>query len=294
MMISLLITTRIFVPIRTTDLGSSIESSTYCDSVGVLVRRVMKTLFVNFQYEKEKEKEKAKKGNGDEEKNKNNVGGGLDRALEKVEKEVVLSAVKRAENLMRCTAIEAVRYILLKSRNESKNENTISGSCRNEKRNKDSTKSSLQLICSFLCYLPHTVVSEIFTSYSGQIPTDLGLLCVDFKTDFDVINGCIIFALNNSSTDFITNVEVEVEVRVGNNSTVKEEVENEVENGLISDAAESSAMLLALVLNKVNIVRHIHSDLIDFLNLFSCLIFSRFIYLLLTKTIQAKMSVCPV
>ena len=142
MMISILITTRIFVPIRTTDLGSSIESSTYCDSVGVLVRRVMKTLFVNFQYEvekeKEKEKEKAKKGNGDEEKNKNNVGGGVDRAAEKVEKEVVLSAVKRAENLMRCTAIEAVRYILLKSRNESKNENTINTSCSNENRDRKS------------------------------------------------------------------------------------------------------------------------------------------------------------
>ena len=235
----------------------------------MLARRVMKTLFVNYQYEVEKEKEK--KGNENENKKRNSDEGKGDKVVGNIEKEVTLSAVKKAENIMRRTAIDAVRYILQKNNNDIKNGiNTIE--CRNENENENknenekgvhplynSTKSSLQLINSFLCYLPYTVLTEIYGCNSDQIPTDLGLLCADFKTDFDVINGCIIFAFNHATNDIITKVELEVEVEVGSEHSVEKKEEKEVQNGLISDTdvTDNSAMLLALVLNKVTIRRHV-------------------------------------
>jgi hypothetical protein len=162
----------------------------------------------------------------------------------------------KIDTYMRCTAVNAVRYILSKM---------------NKKDNKYPTKS-LALINSFLCFLPFTKVSEI----CGQ--TNLSVaVAVDLSTDYGVIVFCINTALSviQGNTDLKYAEENEIEsdgedvvVTVGQKKGDKEvaretpnAVENEVESGVakevvkggvdVSRCLEEASMLLALLANKV-------------------------------------------
>jgi hypothetical protein len=176
---------------------------------------------------------------------------------DKEEENEIISGRKienKIDTYMRCTAVNAVRYILSKM---------------NKKENKYPT-NSLALINSFLCFLPFTKVSEI----CGQ--TNLSVaVAVDLSTDYGVIVFCINTALSviqgNSDLKYEEGIESEGEdgvVTVGEKKVGKEvtretlnEVENEVESGVakgvvkggvdVSRCLEEASMLLALLANKV-------------------------------------------
>ena len=209
--------------------------SQYSESVCGIVRKIFYTFFLTHLKElKQKENEKEK------------------------EKDNTVTSKRKIEHktdtYMRCTAMNAVRYVLTTMNNTK----TISPT------------KSLTHINSFLCFLPCAKITEICSQ------PDLAVaVAEDLSTDYGVIVSCInaaIGVLEYNNVKYVTENEVEKEVvnelaTVGGKKVVSNvekevvkdvvnQVEEEVERGSadVSRCAEEASMLLALLANKV---RHI-------------------------------------
>jgi hypothetical protein len=216
-----------------------------------IVRKIFYTLFLtNVKETKQKESEKEK------------------------EKENKVISKRKIENktdaYMRCTAVNAVRYILSKM---SEKESSY-------------PKTSVALINSFLCFLPYTKIAEICNQ-----PDLTVAMAVDLSTDYGVIVSCMNAALNviedNNAMKYAKENEFEFEgekevVTVGGmkveNEVAKEtlnEVVSGVENGSVdvSRCVEEASMLLALLANKVRILSFVRLSVCLFVCLFFVSVF---------------------